>query len=302
MIIEKIMQFKAAGITQSPCTSNRASECGHPCERYLVFCRTNWKDRKLFDANVQLIFDLGNDIERRVLQDMTEAGLQVVEQQRHFEWKKYELTGHVDGKIMIDGEAVPFEIKSTSPYMFKAVNSIDDMFRSRYVYMQKYPYQLLAYMLMDGKPKSLFILKDKSSGQMKEIWMDLDYDLGEKLIKKLESVNLHIASGEIPEPIAWDDDTCGRCAFLHICQPDRKVDELPILDNAEIELLLERYFALKPSATEYKEVEDELKEKLEGVNAVIGNYYVTGNWIEKKAYDCHFKESRYWKRSVKMLG
>jgi CRISPR/Cas system-associated exonuclease Cas4 (RecB family) len=295
------MEHKAKGISQSPCTVNRASECGHPCKRYLVFNRTNWKDKKTFDANTQLIFDIGNDIEKRVLADMTAAGFQIIEQQRHFEWKELQLTGHVDGKI-VDGTAYPFEIKSMSPFMFKAINTIQDMLRSKYSYMRKYPYQLLSYMLMDGKEKGLFLLKDKSSGQMKELWMDIDYSLGDELINKLKEVNEHIEAGTTPEPIEWDEDLCGRCPFLHICLPDKKVDELPFVDNAEIELLLERYFALKPSADEYDDVEKELKVKLEGMNAVVGNFYISGKWIEKKPYTAEIKASRYWKREIKMLG
>ncbi len=306
MIVERIMEAKASKMQQWPVRSNRASELGHPCLRYLVFNRTRWQEKSLPPPSLQLVFDIGNDIEERVMRDLKEAGFQVIEQQRGFEWKEYDITGTVDMKILIDGKAVPCEVKSMSPFMFESINSIQDMLQSKYAYMQKYPAQLSLYLLMDNKERGLFLIKNKSTGAMKEIWMDLDYDYSESILKKAEAINAHVQAGTVPEPMEYDEKICDGCSFAHICNVERVGKETSIVDDEELADQLKRYEELKPLAKEFEVIDESLKKKLSGkAKLLVGDFYIDGSWRKRTYYDVpedvkapFKKESQYWIRKI----
>ena len=305
MIVEKILESKAKKIKQYPVNSNRASDLGIPCVRYHVLNRTKWQEKTLHDVSLQLIFDMGNEIERIVLKDLAESGVNIIEQQRSFEWKEYQITGHVDGKILDDDNKVyPMEIKSCSPFVFKTITSIHDLTNGKYGYLRKYPTQLNLYMLMDNKEKAVFIFKDKSSGAMKEIWFDIDYQLGEETLKRAEAINKHLAAGTMPEPInqaMW----CDSCAFAHICLPVQIGKEVEI-DTGELATMLDRMETLKPAVTEYDELDEQVKTLVEGKEKILaGAWFITGKYLEKKSYDIptelkaqYEKITKYWRRKV----
>ena len=306
MIVEKILEAKTQKIKQWPVNANRASELGHECLRYLVLNRTRWQEKGLHDARLQMIFDMGRMVEDAVQQDLREAGFTIVEQQRPFSWAKYQITGKIDMKLAIDGNVFPCEIKSAAPYSFESINSIEDMKRHKYHYMRKYPAQLMLYLLMDGKDRGLFLFKNKSTGELKEIWMDLDYDFGESLIKKAEAINRHVAEGTLPEPMDFDENICSECAFAHICMPERIGKEVEVLDDDHLLELLAKYDELKPQAKEFDQVDGELKKLLNGRDKLlIGDWFITGKLVDRTSYDlpAELKEkykviSQYWKRQI----
>lgn len=305
MIVEKVYEHKRSQIKQYPVNANRASSLGHPCTRYLVFDRTRWEEKTLHNERLQMIFDLGNDIEQRVLKDLTEAGLTIIEQQRSFSWPEYQITGHIDAKLIID-DVYPIEIKSTSPFVFDKINSIDDMLKSKYAYMRAYPGQMMLYLLMDNKEKGFFILKNKVTGAMKEIPVDLDYALGESLLKKAEAINAHVANKTLPDPIEYDENVCSECGYNHICVPDRIGKEVEVIDNEELEGLLKRYEELKPSTKEYDEVDKRISEIVNGKEKLlVGNYFITGSWRKTTKYNVpadvktqYAEESKYWVKKI----
>lgn len=305
MIVEKILESKARKIKQYPVNSNRASELGIPCVRYHVLNRTRWQEKALHDVGLQQVFDMGSVIEDAVLRELDEAGIKVIEQQRSFQWKEYGITGHIDGMVLHDGAAIPLEIKSCSPFVFKAINGIDDLKRGKYAYLRKYPTQLNLYLLMDNKERGLFLFKDKVSGAIKEIPMDIDYDLGEETLKRAEAVNAHVAAGTLPDPIN-DDLWCDGCAFAHICLPEHIGKEVEI-DTGELATMLDRLDELKPSVKEYEELDEQVKKAVEGREKVLaGNWLVLGKWMERKSYDIpaelkaqYEKVTQYWRRTVR---
>ena len=286
MIVEKILEAKKAKIKQWPVNANRASELGHECLRYLVLNRTRWQEKGLYDARLQMIFDMGKAVEDMVCQDLKEAGFTIVEQQRPFSWPQYQITGSIDFKLAIDGQTYPAEIKSAAPHPFASINSVEDMLKHKYPYMRRYPAQLTLYLLMDGKEKGLFLFKNKSSGELKEIWMDLDYEFAESLVQKAEVINNHVAGGTLPEPIEYQDDICGECAFAHICLPERIGKEVEISDDVELLDLLSRYESLKPGAKEFEEVDKRITELVRGKDKLlIGDYFIEGKWVDRTSYD-----------------
>ena len=305
MIVEKIIETKKSKIKGYPVNSNRASDLGIPCVRYHVLNRTRWEEKSLHDVGLQFIFDMGNEIEEIVLKELAEAGIKVIEQQRSFQWKEYQITGHIDGDIFVnDRETAPLEIKSCSPFVFKAINTIDDLKKGKYAYLRKYPVQLNLYMLMAGKERGVFLFKDKVSGQMKEVWMDIDYEMGEETLKRAEEINKHVAAGTLPDPIN-EDMWCDRCPFTHICLKDHIGKEVEI-DTGELATMLDRLEELKPVVKEYDEIDEQVKQIVEGREKILaGSWFVTGKYLEKKTYDIpadlkaqYEKITRYWRRKV----
>lgn len=286
MIVEKLLENAKRKIRIHPCHTNRASDLGHECLRYLVFLRTRWQEAALHDISLQLIFMEGNNQEANVIRDMVDAGIQVTEQQRDYEWKKYQITGHVDGKIVDkvdDFRAYPFEVKSMSPFVFKTIDSAGSLLSERMPHLKKYPAQLQLYMLLSNSEKAVFIFKDKSSGQLKEIWMDLDLGYCESLIQKAERINEHVDKGTTPDPIPWKERLCGRCKFAHICLPEAKRTPAEMLDDPELIAKLERRHELNPLRKEYEDIDGDVKEIFkEREKIMIGDFLVTGNYQQRK--------------------
>lgn len=286
MIVERILEAKAQKIKQYPVNANRASELGHECLRYLVLNRTRWQEKTLHDARLQMIFDMGRMVEDAVQQDLREAGFTIIEQQRPFSWQKYQITGVIDFKIAIDGQVYPCEVKSAAPHAFDSINSIQDMLRHKWPYMRRYPAQLYLYLLMDNKERGVFLFKNKSTGEMKEIWVDLDYAFAESLIQKAEAINKHVAEGTLPDPIEYNEDVCGECGFVHICMPERIGKEVEISENTELLELVARYMELKPGAKEFDDVNDRINKLVQGKDKIlIGDYFIEGKWYDRTVYD-----------------
>lgn len=299
MIVEKIIESKARKIKGYPVNSNRASDLGHPCVRYHVLNRTRWQEKSLHDVGLQFVFDMGNEIEEIVLRELSDAGIKVIEQQRSFTWPEYQITGHIDGMLLHEGQAIPMEVKSCSPFVFKAINTADDLKNGKYGYMRKYPTQLTLYLLMNNKERGVFLFKDKVSGQYKEIWLDLDYELGEEALKRAEAINAHVAAGTMPPPIG-EETWCNGCSFAHICLPEQIGKEVEV-DTGELATMLDRMEELKPAKSEYEEIDKQVKETVKGREKILaGDYFITGKWIDRKA--TAIPASQYWKTSIKKVA
>jgi CRISPR/Cas system-associated exonuclease Cas4 (RecB family) len=298
-VISQIMDLKRRKIYQYPVHSNRASSLGHPCERYLVYERTKWKEKILHDIKMQFLYDEGSLHESAVIREMQEAGLKIIEQQRSFEWKKYQITGHIDGKIVNGQSVIPFEIKSMSDYIWKSINSIEDMKNSKHYYLKQYPAQLNLYLIMDEKEEGLFILKNKQTGFLKQIEVKLDYEYTESLIQKAERINKHVDDGTLPERIPYEIGACENCGYYHICLPSQEHKPI-IIDDPEIEIKLEKREELKEYVNEYNELDKEIREKFKEIpEVVIGNWKITGKWVEKKEYTV--PAMKYWHMLIKKI-
>lgn len=304
MIIEKILEQKARKIKNYPCHSNRASSLGDPCIRRLVYERTHWNEKQLHDVGLQLIFDEGNNQEKIVLRDLADAGFEIYEQQRAFEERDLKITGHMDLKIKLpdNDRLFPCEIKSMSPHIFDKVNTLQDFYNLPYQWLKKYPAQLLLYMLAANEDRGVFILKNKSTGALKEIWIDMDWDLTSELYEKAARINDFVDDGTLPDRVN-DLDVCEKCPFAHICLPEKSFgpgfsDE----EDSNLVVMLDRLEELKSSFTEYEALNKKVKEALEEkTDIIVGNkYLVKGKWIPVKerlspAY-------KYWKKIITKIA
>jgi len=304
-----------------PCHTNRASSVGIDCLRRLFYERTAWQDKLLPDLGLVQIFLEGDEQEDTTVRWLQKMGFRIVEQQRPFSIPELQLTGHIDGKMVprpelfapgeLDGwpqEAgsgdlaiVPFDVKSMAPWIYTTLDDVGDFIRSEHAWHRGYVDQMTCYLRMDESFHGLLVPKDKNRLDMKGAWVTYEEDRFERIEKKLIEVNRAVASGEAPDRLETGD--CRRCPFMLVCQPticSDSPDGFSIEANAEIEELIRRYFALKEGASEYTAVDKRLKELLEGRVAIIGDWLVEGNWIDRKPYTV--EAGRYWRKKITPLG
>lgn len=290
-----------------PCRSNRASSLGHPCERYLVYMRSAWQEKRKPELTTEFIWEGGRVIEEHIaIPRLKAAGFSVTNQGRDFEDKKYQITGHVDCMLgdpthtdgSVDAE-YPTEIKGLSPFKFAKIHSAEDMLYSKDPWTRQYPAQLMLYLFLAEKPVGLFYIVDKLTFVGRPIWMALDYDFCEELIKKAERINAHVGAGTLPER-TLDVESCLKCGFRHLCLPDLKNAEgVEVIINEETEEELDRLMELKPLAKEYDQIDKKMKQLFEEKsNVSLGKYYITGKWIEKTMPASEERKVRYWQKKI----
>ena len=303
-----------------PCHVNRASSIGHPCLKYLTYCRTHWQTQSLPNIGLQYIFNEGNTHEDALLDLLKKSGLRVIEQQRAFELP-FKVTGHIDGKIVVSDNphdpTIPLEIKSSEPYSWGKMDTPEDMLNSNKIWWKKYPAQAQMYIAgcngitgdEIGKIKcripdapGIMITKNKLNGRLKQINFINNDEFLNDLLHKATIINNHIKEGTLPDPIEPDENTCGRCSFKTICIPDVTFGEgLSMEDNPYLLGLLEERNALIPASKRYKEIDKEVKAAIKGWgNHLLGQFHVTGKNIDKKA--SQVSASQYWKSTIKFLG
>jgi hypothetical protein len=301
-IIGKIVEAKGKKIKNYPCHVVRASEVGHPCLKYLVLSITNWQDKSPHDPGLQFVFEGGNAVEDMAIKDFEEAGFKVYrpEPDKAIAESRPAITGHIDFRVNFgDGKVYTGEIKGLNKYDFDSLNCLEDFFKSKKVWIQKYPAQLMTYLYIKGEERGFFYLKSIPGFQPKLIWIDLDLEYMESILKKTERVEKHLVEGTLPYGID-DINVCQRCGFWHICLPEIQTSELELLTDPDLEQKLERWNELKPQSKEYEELDKEIKKTISGHEKLsVGNFLIQGKLIERKAYVPKAVEaSSYWKYNI----
>lgn len=299
-LVERVIEAKRRTIKNYPCHVNRASSIGHPCERFLYYCRANWQDRALIDVGLKFIFDIGNRIEEEAVDELKAAGFMILEQQRPFSWPKFNITGHLDFKVAEKGAdvAIPVEVKGLQHHEWEKLHTVEDFFNSKKHYVRGYPAQLQLYLLMSNSPEGYFYLKSKMNGMPKAVEVVLDFEYTEGIVQKVERVNKAIEAGAPPERMEYDPAVCGSCAFAHICLPSQDFGKgAEILDNEEMEGWLKRRAELEPLKKEFDGLDELIKSILkERENLIIGNFWIKGRWKERKGYAV--KDTKYWEIKI----
>lgn len=289
--------------TVYPCNNLRASNLGHPCERYLYLLIKHWDEQKPPDISLQSIFNLGNSIEAYTINELRESGFEVITPVQR-SWKVDIKGGIISGREDIrikdpdDGQLYPAEIKGLSPVEWERLNGINDFFTSRKHYVRGYPAQLFVYMLYFGKEKGYFILTNKLTGEIKPILVTLDYEYGERLLSKAERIYKALETDTPPD--SCDDITvCENCSLRHICTAQVARVETDI-DDGELEDAIDRKNELAPAYREYQEVSDTIERIMGDREKVLaGQYVVTAKIIEKKGFTVEPRQER--RISIKRL-
>lgn len=299
VILDRIYEGKKKYIKVYPVHKLRASEIGHPCERYLVYSITNWQDREPHTPELQMIFEGGNLIENMAIKDLEDAGFRVYrpEPDKAIYDAFVDITGHIDVRVDFgDGKVYTGEIKGLNHLDFDKVNSVEDMLNSKKPWLQKYPAQLMTYLYIKGEERGFFYLKDKLNFKPKIIWVDLDIDYMDGIIAKAERVKRHVTEKTLPDRCE-DIELCEKCAFKHICLPEMARNELEFVVDEEFEEMLEQREKLKEAADEYNHLDKEIKKRIgDREKLSVGNFLITGKWVERKGYAV--PDSRYIKYKI----
>ena len=289
-----IEDMKQERIVRVPCNTIRASSLGYfvpemgGCMKRGVYEQREWKEKKMHDVFVQYIFDEGNQQEKQTIKDLIDAGFSLVENQAPFEFKEEGVTGTIDGKLPLREEAgrvvesVSCEIKSMSPYIYDAINEYEDFIK--YPWTNVYRMQINLYMKSTGDDRAIFVLKNKSNGQVKMIEVEYDEQLTEWGLRAAKIITMHVKNETYPEGTD-DKQVCKKCPFNHICQPGVDFsEEIKVEDNPEFEAKLDRYWELKPFEKECKDLYNkEIKGSLKAsatdgtLKMQLGKYMLTGS-------------------------
>ena len=261
-IVKQYLEYKRSKQKIYPCHTNRASNMGDECIRRLVYFRVAWNKQLMPNVELQMIFDEGNIQEDALMNDLRSAGITIIEQQRAFSWPEHQISGMIDARVRDNGSVYPLEAKSMSPFIWDGVNSLEDF--NKYPWVKKYLSQMVLYLLMSNSETGIFILKNKSTGRIKQINVNLSdhLQLGEDLLQKADRINAHIVNKTYPDKIN-NFKVCSECAFRHICLPEILAKGgIEFFDNEALEKSLERRQELQVFSKEYKQVDEQIKEEL----------------------------------------
>lgn len=284
-INEKLRKAKEDKITIYPCEHLRCSNLGHPCERYLYLLIKHWEEQKPIDVGLQNIFDLGNTLEEHTINNIKEAGYEVITPTcRSWRIEKPLITGREDIRIKDEnGELLPVEIKGLSPFEYDKLNSVHDFLNSKKAYVKGYPAQLQMYMYHFAKEKGFFALTNKLTGETKFIEMPFDYEYAEGLLQKAERIYKALEDNTLPD-CCDDISYCENCTMQHVCGTMRRIPTDIMIDE-ELDALINKKNELQPAVSEYKKVDSEIKKKVgERDKVLTGQFLIQRKLIRKESY------------------
>jgi CRISPR/Cas system-associated exonuclease Cas4 (RecB family) len=293
-IAGKISAFVQSEIKVYPCEHLRASNIGHPCERYLYLLIKHWEEVKPHDEGLQNIFDFGNSVEAYTIQKLKDAGLEVITPTQR-SWKVLNplITGREDIRIKDPetGQLYPAEIKGLSPMEWERLNSIDDFYTSKRYYVRGYPAQLMVYCWKFEKEIGFFVLTNKLTGEIKIIDVPFDWQRADALLKKGERIYKALET-DTPPDSCDDISVCESCGLRHICTAAIDRAEMEI-DDGELEAAIDRKNELSPAYREYQEIGERIKRIVgEREKVLAGQYVVMTKVIDKKGFTVEPRQER----------
>lgn len=298
----KLFKAKADKITVHPCQHLRASNLGHPCERYLYLLIKHWEEQKPHDVGLQNIFDLGNTLEEHTIKNIKEAGYEVFTPTCR-SWKVDVKGGIISGREDIrikdeNGELLPVEIKGIHPQEFDKLNCVDDFLKSKKPWIRGYPSQLYVYLYKFEKEHGFFALTNKVTGETKFIDVPFDWNYADEMLKKAERIYDALKTGIEPE--ACDEiSVCENCSLQHICGSVKRVQADFELDDV-LENLIQKKQELAAYKREYDDVDKEIKMRVgEREKVITGNYVIVRSAFVKKSFTV--PESTQYRLTIKRL-
>jgi hypothetical protein len=270
----------------------------------MVYSITAWDKKPAPDTRLMARFEEGKEQERKVIRELMDLGLEVIEGQKPFEIRnrqgKVILTGTIDGKCLYKDSKVPFEVKSLDPNIYDQINSVEDF--NKYDWAKRYPIQMQCYLLGNNESEGLFIITN-CKGSWKIFTVTLDFEQMEKILQRCEYVMECAEKGEYPN-FHKDQTICRKCwALGRVCTPDVDFGEgIEIIDDQEMEAMLEKREILKPVAKEYDEIDNHIKGYFKGKpNSICGNFVITGTERIAKYKAQEAREVKSWTTKIERL-
>jgi CRISPR/Cas system-associated exonuclease Cas4 (RecB family) len=182
------------------------SEIGGSCARAL-WLKYHGAAREPVSGHLARVFRQGHATEAIVIEDLREAGVEVVEAQREFSGFEGRFRGHCDGIARYKGEKFVLEIKSAN-------NASYDKFVSLGVRSnQRYWGQVQCYMAFASVHQTLFVVENKNSQKLYTEIVPYDNDAALRLIDLAE----RIVTQREPDPKPQKAD-CFFCDVKNACE------------------------------------------------------------------------------------
>lgn len=259
------------------------------CTRKMVHSILDWDKRELADDGLLALFESGKKEESNIIKMLLDLGYEVVQQQNPIQIKNRKgetiCTGRIDGKIIYNGVAIPYEIKSMQDYSFQQLNSIKDFEKSPL--HRRYINQLQLYMYGNEIEVGMFIISNFR--QIKIIPVTLNYELCELIIQQLEKAWDYVQRKEYPEPISYDPRICDYCEFKILCTQTTVNKPAELIENKEMEGLLQRRAELEEAYKSYKQIDEQIKapfKKNNVLHAFVGTRWeIIGKEQNKTTYN-----------------
>ena len=297
--------------------TNRCSGLDSPCERQLFYRRVAG-DRAIETTDgLQGVFETGSEMEDACEPIVIEVDRKssprwrIVQKHRKVEdgfLRSHKISGTIDGVLEIEvapNQWVDFgviDIKTMSPNVYPLINTYEDL--DRFFWTKKYRGQLQLYSFGLNYSHCFLLCINKSNWyDMKIIHFPVDLNYVENLIQKADRINAAVDS-QTPPDFIQDASECERCPFLSHCCPDLTTGGNAVIStNAELDEILNRLDELKPTAKEFKELEDRRDDILvKGQDVVCGNHIV--KW---KAGTINYKAKvaetvQVWRKTIVRVG
>lgn len=268
----------------------------HTCPRNLYYLLADGEKQAPFNEYTLALFESGKQWEKMIVAQLLTLGFEWVKAQEVVEIKYAgKLKAHhgevigrgkIDGKIKYKGTEFPAEIKTMGQYAFDAIETVDDLMGSEFT--EKYLRQLLCYLYGHEKEAGLFILSD-CRGHLKliPVYLGNHLEIAEMALRNMEKAWEAKIAKEPPDRIEYHHKICGKCAFNPICLPGEVIEGGDAIDDPEIESLLERHERLAPSAKEYDDAHESVKDlfKDRAKTTVSGRFIVTPSKRMRTSYD-----------------
>jgi hypothetical protein len=306
-ITTRYLELMASKAKVYPQHVNRASNLGHPCLRYLVYCRLDWAAKKPPDPTLQSIFGLGHDWERLANERLTEMGYRIFEQQMALEFPAESVSGHLDLTVTHpDWPGYPdllhiADNKSCSPHVWAKLRGPEDVVNSEHFYMRNYVAQLQLYLLLRAETeeqRGVLFFWSKTTAVPKEVWFSLDLEFAESLLQKARVINDHVERKRYPDRIEYSKDTCARCDFRATCLPDLSdAVALVQINDKDLEKKLCDRGECEQEGKKFNALDAEIKAALKARYSEGETKLVLGDWLIEGKQDSRGS----WRTSIQRL-
>ena len=266
-----------------------------PCTRRMVLDLTEGDKRPGWTADQLARFERGEDRERNLLWKLNRVGaindppFKVIGQQERFELRdrkgRVAIVGKVDARLDFGvGLHPPVEIKNWAPWTTDRIHSFEDLFASPWT--RSAGYQIPAYLLASGEPIGFLLLDRPGIPALIPVELEKNLDRMEAFLQQAEIALDHKEAGTLPGYID-DLEECGRCwCFQMICDPPTTSPAAKVVLDSEIEAKLERREQIKAIATQFIEIDEEIKRQFRGTEyAVCGPFSLEGKWSANTTYE-----------------
>ena len=273
--------FVAGGWSGKKAKSIHASSIGFPCARHLAYQQvSDYDGGGGVNLRLQRIFEVGKMFGEQAVIDMMIAlkgtPYECVQAEKPLPENKWNIGGRIDLFVKLRSSRdtiIPVEVKSCSDRTFASTDSLRDMMEHKFVFIRKWPGQLLTYMKLLNLPGGLFLLRCKSTGEYKQIPVHLsdNEDYCTELLGRADAVCESVGAyrsakndkqrlAALPARIEYDPGVCDWCDYKGECFPDlSQIPNVDIIWDVELEAYLKIRDETEEAACQWAEADGKIK-------------------------------------------